>query len=553
MSNSTAISIVTEFVDELKSLSNSESCLKLVISNLPIFDIEDSTVLSVKGFNWESEVSRDSKFDLILGDSPLAVKPNIDFEFGSHKLKIRPNWVAILSAVRLIKEGGLGLFLVEPTAFSSNEGVKVEKALNSEGFYISSIINAPPELLAPVTAIRPVFIIITSKANRSIYVAELLNEKQARTVASNYISSLNGDDLNAGIMIPEHSFHSFHRINIKQQIEKLETQYKEYEEYTLGDLAVEINRVRSGETLEEKANSIYVPIAGNLPVISEISNANIKHHHNYFQVVLNQQAINEYVSSFFRSDIGKLILNSLTSGIHIPHLSKGELKLAPIALPTIDDQTKILGTQKKLQDLKQAIDLFDAELALNPNSSVSILGQLNGMLEAIGGLTEADNILNIIRQGESKNIEFKETLSLDVKRVKKDKGYTLKREKHIELSVLKTVGAFLNTEGGALLVGVNDDGEITGLDNEIAKFHHSLDNFLLHFKNLIKDQFGEGFYPLINYKIIPVSEKRILLVECNKSKSSCFLGGKDFYVRANPATDKLEGAELIEYIKNHFV
>jgi tetratricopeptide (TPR) repeat protein len=552
MDNSTKISIVTEFIDELKSLSNSESCLKLVISNFSVFDIEDSTVQIAKGFNWASEVSSDSKFDLILGDLPLAIKPNVDFEFGTHKLKIRRNWVEILNAVKLMKEDGLGIFLVEPTAFSSNEGLKVEQALNSEGFFISAIFNAPPGLLAPQTAITPVFIVITPKAISSIYVAELLNETQARTVASNYISSLNGGDLKTGIIIPANNFHSFHRIKIKQQIEKLETQYKEYEEYTLGELAVEINYVRSGEKLEEKANSIYIPKIGSSPVISEISNANIKHH-NYFQVVLNDKAINEYVSAFFRSDIGKLILDSLTSGTFIPHLNKKELELALIALPTIDDQTKILGTQRKLHDLKQAIDIFDAELALNPNSSASILSQLDGMLEAIGGLTEIDKVLNIIRQGESKNIEFKETLSLDVKRVKNDKGYTLKKENHIELSVLKTVGAFLNTEGGTLLVGVNDNGEITGLDNEITKFHKSLDNFLLHFKNLIKDQVGEGFYPLIDYKVIPVSDKKILLVECTKSKSECFLRGKDFYVRTNPATDKLVGAELLEYVKNHFV
>jgi len=238
---STKIGIVTEFVAELKSLFNSESCLKLAISNFSVFDIEGSTVQVARGFDWASDVSNDSKFDLILGDLPLAVKPNMDFEFGAHKLKIRRNWIELVKAVKLMKEGGLGIFLLEPTAFSSNEGLKVEKALNSEGFYINAIINAPQGLLLPETAITPVFIVITTKITDSIYVAELLNEVQSRNVASNYFSSLNGGDVKAGVMIPVNSFHSFHRIKIKQQIEKLETQYKEYEEYTLGELAAEIN------------------------------------------------------------------------------------------------------------------------------------------------------------------------------------------------------------------------------------------------------------------------------------------------------------------------
>ncbi|MCK5353612.1 MAG: hypothetical protein KAJ63_00725, partial [Methyloprofundus sp.] len=78
MDNLTKISIVAEFVDELKSLSNSKSCLKLAISNFSVFNTADSKVQVAEGFNWASEVSSDSKFDLILGDLPLAVKPNID-------------------------------------------------------------------------------------------------------------------------------------------------------------------------------------------------------------------------------------------------------------------------------------------------------------------------------------------------------------------------------------------------------------------------------------------------------------------------------------------
>ena len=51
------------------------------------------------------------------------------------------------------------------------------------------------------------------------------------------------------------------------------------------------------------------------------------------------------------------------------------------------------------------------------------------------------------------------------------------KNKNIENEVLKAIAGFLNSEGGQLFVGVNDSGEITGLDWEINKFHkfsHSL-------------------------------------------------------------------------------
>ena len=543
LNNSTKKSVVTSFIDELKSLISAEKCLILNISNFLVFDIKGPAMQIATGFNWSRKILNTEKFDLIFGNFPLAVRPNTDIEFGGYKLNIRRNWAEILNAVKVLKRGGLGIFIVEPTAFSSIEGQKVEKALNAEGLFINAIFNAPQGLLAPQTTITPVFIVITDNIPGSIYIAELLNKTQSRKVASNFLLSLNHGDLEAATTIPTKSFHSFHRIRIKTQIAKLETQYKEYERSTLGELAIEINNVNSGEDLKERPNSIYIPKRRNFPVISEIEKATIKHH-NYFQIVLNDKVINGYAVAFFKSDIGRLILDALTSGTSISHLNKKELKLAPIALPTINDQVKISSTQEKLQTLKREIDIFDAELALNPKNSDSLLPQLDRMLEAIGGLTEIDKVLGIIRQGESKVIEYKETLSLDMR--------TKKKEKYIEISVLKTVVAFLNTVGGSLLIGVNDGGDITGIDDEIDKFYKNLDKFLLHFKDLLKSRIGEEFYPFIEYNPVKIEGKNILLVECKESHSPCYLDNAEFYVRTNPATDKLEGPKLVEYVKNHF-
>ena len=166
------------------------------------------------------------------------------------------------------------------------------------------------------------------------------------------------------------------------------------------------------------------------------------------------------------------------------------------------------------------------------------------MLNAIGGLTDVDKVYGLVREGESKNTEFKETLSLDIKKQTK--------EKYIETSALKTVVAFLNTEGGILLIGISDEGKITGLNDEIEKFYKNTDKFLLQWKNLLKQHVGEEFYPFIEYKVIKVGDKLVLWVECKQSPSPCYLDQNDFYVRTNPATDKLEGPKLVEYVKNHF-
>jgi predicted HTH transcriptional regulator len=159
-------------------------------------------------------------------------------------------------------------------------------------------------------------------------------------------------------------------------------------------------------------------------------------------------------------------------------------------------------------------------------------------------MTDADKVSGIVREGETKYVEFKETLSLCIR--------TQTKNKELEHSALKNVVAFLNTDGGKLLIGVSDDGQILGLDTEIGKFHKNLDKFLLYWNELLKVRIGGQYNPFIEYRAIKIDGKHVLFVECKPSQSPCHLDGKDFYMRTNPATEKLEGPKLLEYVKNHF-
>lgn len=156
----------------------------------------------------------------------------------------------------------------------------------------------------------------------------------------------------------------------------------------------------------------------------------------------------------------------------------------------------------------------------------------------------ADEIEKLISSGEGQKTEFKQTFSLDVR--------TNKKEKYIELQSIKTIAAFLNSKGGTLLIGIDDHGERIGLESEVDMLHKgSTDKFLLHFKNVFKNFIGEDNYPYVEYSI-DTKLKSCLVVSVLPSDRPVFVGKKDFYARTNPATDKLEGPELVEYIRRRF-
>lgn len=158
--------------------------------------------------------------------------------------------------------------------------------------------------------------------------------------------------------------------------------------------------------------------------------------------------------------------------------------------------------------------------------------------------SDAERIQDLIEQGESTTVEFKESFSLCTKK--------LTKESYMELSSLKTVAGFLNSKGGSLLIGVTNNGDVVGVDREIEKFYKNADGFLLHFKNLLKSKIGESYYPFINHRLVKLDGVFVLLVECENSPTPCYLDAKEFYVRTNPATDKLEGREMVDYINHHW-
>lgn len=104
-------------------------------------------------------------------------------------------------------------------------------------------------------------------------------------------------------------------------------------------------------------------------------------------------------------------------------------------------------------------------------------------------ILEEQKLFAMISEGETDLIEFKSTLLYDVKERKVNR--VLERE------VLKTLVAFLNTKGGTLFIGIEDNGEVYGLENDFCNVPGSSkepkDKFLLYLDSLINNSIGKEF------------------------------------------------------------
>ena len=152
-----------------------------------------------------------------------------------------------------------------------------------------------------------------------------------------------------------------------------------------------------------------------------------------------------------------------------------------------------------------------------------------------------ENLRSLIDSGESEILEFKSTLRWNLK--------SGKPGKEIELACLKTLAGFMNSEGGTLLVGVEDNGQIMGIG---ADNFQNEDKYLLHFNNIFKQYIGLEFSPHIAFDLKSMDGKRILVVDCDRSDDPVFLKDKnneDFYIRIGLGSRKLPTREVLEYLK----
>ena len=146
----------------------------------------------------------------------------------------------------------------------------------------------------------------------------------------------------------------------------------------------------------------------------------------------------------------------------------------------------------------------------------------------------------LIGLGESDTLEFKSTVRYNI--------HTKKNGREIEMAWLKNIAAFLNTNGGVILLGVTDDGDIFGLKNDAFA---NDDKCLLHINSLIKRHIGAEFINEIDVVIITIEEKQVVVLTVSPTTTPAYLkdgNNENFYIRTGPSAAKLNVAEAISYI-----
>lgn len=185
----------------------------------------------------------------------------------------------------------------------------------------------------------------------------------------------------------------------------------------------------------------------------------------------------------------------------------------------------------------------------------------------LNDLNSANNIINIdplleleyeksisqksideyIKEGENDKVEFKSTLRWDIKEEKVIKD----REKDI----IKAISGFLNAKGGTLLIGIQDDGSIFGIEKDLRWVNKKdIDGFHQRIVEIIGIHLGNHLIHYVDVFFVEKDKKTVCIISIHPSKTPVIAKYKDkefFYVRGGNTTRNLKMSEMVEYIKHH--
>jgi type I restriction enzyme R subunit len=158
----------------------------------------------------------------------------------------------------------------------------------------------------------------------------------------------------------------------------------------------------------------------------------------------------------------------------------------------------------------------------------------------------------------------KESPTLEYKATLRTHAHSGEVYKPLETATLKTIAAFLNSPlGGTLLIGVDDAGNVTGLESDYASLRKEgkddRDRFGLHLANICAASFGAAAAANISSQILTVNGHDLARVHVRPAgfavdakvtidKKGQLEKKTAFYIRLNNGTVELDEAEKQKYV-----
>ena len=255
---------------------------------------------------------------------------------------------------------------------------------------------------------------------------------------------------------------------------------------------------------------------------------------------------------------------------------------SPFDALIVSRAAKLICTRPEFDDLAREVGLGSyTEGVTDPDARATLRAELDGLIAHLYGLTENEfayilttfplvaqpvkdaaleafrafapkpgdrEIAALLTAGENAKVEFKSSARWDLRENKKNPV--------MEQVILKTVAAFLNSDGGTLLLGVSDDGAVVGLDHDYQTLQRkNADGYELFLGDLLLNHYGKDLSGNLKFSFHKVDEKQVCKIGIEAASRAAWVkegADEHLYVRSGNSTRRLTTKEAIEYCKTRW-
>jgi len=179
----------------------------------------------------------------------------------------------------------------------------------------------------------------------------------------------------------------------------------------------------------------------------------------------------------------------------------------------------------------------------------ALYDELKSRIELNHKVNNEDGIKELILAGENQFLELKATMRFDIQ-----SGNVNKKMEYV---IAKTISAFLNSEGGTLIIGVEDNGNIAGLErdyNTLGK--KDKEAFETHLRQVIKKLLGDSFDKYLRIAFPAIDDVEVCVIKisrCGRPVFVAFEGTESFFVRNGSSSIPKNRQEQSEYERLHWI
>jgi len=158
------------------------------------------------------------------------------------------------------------------------------------------------------------------------------------------------------------------------------------------------------------------------------------------------------------------------------------------------------------------------------------------------------NIAELIAKGETDRVEFKEAACWNKK--------LNRRDDPMRDNVIQEVVAFLNSrEGGIVLIGVEDDGTVVGLEDDYRAANsqkQNRDGYKLFLLDVLKNNLESNCSLLYKISFGTIQGKDVCRIDITPSTEAVYVKNGDFYIREGNRKRKLTPQETVAYTRQRW-